>query len=191
MYLGFRGCSDIRESACSAGDLGSIPGSGRFLGEGNGNPLQYPGLKNSMDRGARPAAVHGVAKSQTWLRNPNPHPHTQSSCTYSLNSFVLRKTCLVFLFPSFTLNYIALALLKCSKDRLLQKLVWLEMCNILTLLKPRRIRRYKTILWSYRTIELGDEQRRPGPKSETLSRIWVSTKLWLWAVPLTALKLFP
>ena len=50
---------------CNAGDLVVIPGSGRSPGEGNGHPLQYPGLENSMDRGAWWAMVHGVAKSQT------------------------------------------------------------------------------------------------------------------------------
>ena len=49
------------------GDPGSIPGSGRSLGEGNGNPLQYPCLENSMDEGAWQATVHGVTKSQTQL----------------------------------------------------------------------------------------------------------------------------
>ena len=48
----FPGGSDGKESAYNAGDLGSIPGSGRSPGEGNGNPLQYFCLKNSMDRGA-------------------------------------------------------------------------------------------------------------------------------------------
>ena len=52
------------ESACSAGDRGSIPGSGRSPGEGHGNPLQYSCLENPMDRGAWWATVHGVAKSQ-------------------------------------------------------------------------------------------------------------------------------
>ena len=46
-------------------DVGSIPGLGRFFGEGNGNPLQYSCLENSMDRGAWQAIVHGVTKSQT------------------------------------------------------------------------------------------------------------------------------
>ena len=55
--------SDGKESSCNAGDLGSIPGSGRSSGEGNGNPLQYPCLENPMDRGAWQATVHGVAKS--------------------------------------------------------------------------------------------------------------------------------
>ena len=44
--------SEVKGSACKAGDLGSIPGSGRSPGEGNGNPLQYSCLENSMDRGA-------------------------------------------------------------------------------------------------------------------------------------------
>ena len=50
-------------------DLGSIPGSGRSSGEGNGNPLQYLCPENAMDRGARYATVHGVAKSWTRLSN--------------------------------------------------------------------------------------------------------------------------
>ena len=54
-------------SACNVGDLGSIPGSGRSSGEGNGNPLQYSCLENPMDRGAWWAAVHGVVKSRTRL----------------------------------------------------------------------------------------------------------------------------
>ena len=48
----FSGGSDGKESACSAGDLNSIPGLGRSPGEGHGNPLQYSGLENPMDRGA-------------------------------------------------------------------------------------------------------------------------------------------
>ena len=46
----------------SSGDMGLIPGSGRFPGEGNGNPLQYSCLGNLLDRGAWQAAVHGVEK---------------------------------------------------------------------------------------------------------------------------------
>ena len=51
-----------KESACNAGDLGSVPGSGRSSGEGNGNLLQYSCLGNPMDRGAWWATVHGIAK---------------------------------------------------------------------------------------------------------------------------------
>ena len=58
-----------KASACNAGDPGSIPGSGRSLAEGNGNPLQYPCLENSMDGGAWQATVHGVTKSRTRLSN--------------------------------------------------------------------------------------------------------------------------
>ena len=61
----FPGGSEVKASACNAGDLGSIPGSGRSPGEGNGNPLQYSCLENPTDGGAWRAAVHGVAKSQT------------------------------------------------------------------------------------------------------------------------------
>ena len=56
---------EVKASACNAGDLGSIPGSGRSPGEGNGNPLQYSRLENPLDRGAWWATVHGVTKSQT------------------------------------------------------------------------------------------------------------------------------
>ena len=65
--MDFPGGSEGKASAYSAGDLGSIPGSGRSPGEGNGNPLQYPCLENPMDGGAWLATVHGVAKSQTRL----------------------------------------------------------------------------------------------------------------------------
>ena len=51
-----------------AGDVDSIPGSGRSSGEGNGNPLQYSCLENPMDRGTWWTIVHGVAKSQTQLK---------------------------------------------------------------------------------------------------------------------------
>ena len=57
--MGCPGGSDSNESACNAGDLGSIPGLGRSPGEGNGNPLQYSCLENPMDGGAWWATVHG------------------------------------------------------------------------------------------------------------------------------------
>ena len=60
---GFPGGSDSKESACNLGDPGSIPGSGRSPGEGNGYALQYSCLANSMDRGALCATVLGVTKS--------------------------------------------------------------------------------------------------------------------------------
>ena len=65
MDQGFPGGSVGKESACNAGDLGLIPGLGRFPGEGKGYPLQYSCLENPMDRGAWWATVHGVSKSQT------------------------------------------------------------------------------------------------------------------------------
>ena len=63
--MGFPGGSEVKASARNVGDLGSIPVSGRSPGEGNGNPLQYSCLENSMDRRAWWATVHGVAKSRT------------------------------------------------------------------------------------------------------------------------------
>ena len=63
----FPGGSDGKESACNIGDKSSIPGLGRSPEEGNGYPLQYSCLENSMDRGAWWAMVHGLAKSLTRL----------------------------------------------------------------------------------------------------------------------------
>ena len=60
---------NLLANAGDARDSGSIPGSGRSPGVGNGNPLQYSCLENSLDRGAWLATVHGVAKSHTWLSN--------------------------------------------------------------------------------------------------------------------------
>ena len=67
--MGFFGGSDGKESACNAGDLGMIPGLGKSPGGGHSNPLQCSCLENPMDRGAWRATVHGVAKSQTRLRD--------------------------------------------------------------------------------------------------------------------------
>ena len=77
--------SDSEESACNAGDLGSVFGLGRSPGEGNGNPLQYSCLENPMDRDAWHATVHGIAKSQRQLsdkakRNTGGQHHGQRCC---------------------------------------------------------------------------------------------------------------
>ena len=64
---GFPGGSDGKESACNVADPGSIPGSGRSSGEGNGYPLQYDCLGNFMDRGAWRATVPGVTERQIRL----------------------------------------------------------------------------------------------------------------------------
>ena len=69
----FPGGTVVKNLPANAGDTrdaGLIPGSGRFPGEGNGNPLQYSCLESSMDRGARQASAHEVAKSQT---RPSTH----------------------------------------------------------------------------------------------------------------------
>ena len=63
--LAFPGGSDGKESTCNAGDLGSILGLGRSPGGGNGNPLQYSCLENSMDRTTWQATVYGVTKCLT------------------------------------------------------------------------------------------------------------------------------
>ena len=63
--FGFPGGSVVKNCPAITGDVGSIPGSGRSLGVGNGNPLQYSCLENPMDRGAWQATVNGVTKSWT------------------------------------------------------------------------------------------------------------------------------
>ena len=69
-FLGFPGVSVVKNPPTYAGDVGSIPGLGKSLGEGNGNPLHYSYLRNPMDRGAWQSSVHGLAASDmtehTW-----------------------------------------------------------------------------------------------------------------------------
>ena len=71
--LGFPAGSEVKASPRNAGDLGSIPGSGRSPGERNGNPLQYSCLENPMDGGAWWATALGVARSRTSLSDPKAH----------------------------------------------------------------------------------------------------------------------
>ena len=63
VFMGFPGGSDSKESACNMGDLGLIPGLGRFPGEGNGYPFQYSCPENSMDRGTWQAEMHDGLQS--------------------------------------------------------------------------------------------------------------------------------
>ena len=73
---GFPSDSDGKETACNVRDSGSIPGSGRFPGEGNGNSLQYFCLENPMGRGAWWVTVHG--DTHNWVTNTHTHTHTHS-----------------------------------------------------------------------------------------------------------------
>ena len=66
-YNEIEGFPGVSESTCNVRGPGSIPGLGRYHGKGNGYPLQYSCLENSMNRGAWWATVHGVTKSQTRL----------------------------------------------------------------------------------------------------------------------------
>ena len=113
IILGFPGGSvGKKKSACNAGDigdLGSIPGSGRSLGGGNGNLLQYSCLENSMDRGAWRVTVHGVAKSQRWLKWLSTHAE-HIDCLHMLAFQLLESTVnfevLIFQRPRFqVLNF--------------------------------------------------------------------------------------
>ena len=87
--MGFPGGSEVKVSACNAGDLGSIPGSGGSPGEGNGNPLQYSCLENPMDGGAWWATVHGVAKSWTQLSDFTFTFHFSIDLELLFNTFIL------------------------------------------------------------------------------------------------------
>ena len=72
--MGFPHSSVGKESACNAGDLGLIPGLGRFPGEGNGNPLQYSCLENPRDGETWQTTVHGVARVGHDLVTKPPQP---------------------------------------------------------------------------------------------------------------------
>ena len=98
--VGFPGDPAGKESACHAGEAGLIPGSGRSPGEGNGNPLQYSCLENSMDRGAWQATVHGITMRQDWT-SKNIHTYrrtwhmikTKWTVTAELNCKAGDQTC--------------------------------------------------------------------------------------------------
>ena len=81
--MGFPYSSVGKESACNAGDPGSVPGSGRSPGEGNGNSLQYSCLANSMDRGTLQATVHGVTRVGHDLGTSPPLAKDSQEHTYS------------------------------------------------------------------------------------------------------------
>ena len=73
--MGFPGGSVVKNPPANAGDAGSIPGSGRSPGVGNGNPLQYSCLGNPMDRGAWWAIVHRITKSRMQLQQLNTYAY--------------------------------------------------------------------------------------------------------------------
>ena len=70
-----------------ARDMGSVPGSGRFPEAGDGSPLQYACLGNSMDRGAWWATVHGVAKESDMTEGQSAHTHTINRSIVKINHF--------------------------------------------------------------------------------------------------------
>ena len=97
--MGFPGGTDSKESACSVEDMGSIPGSGRSPGEGNGCPLQYSCLENSMDRGAWQTTVHGVAKKLDTTERHFSQIRIQFTGSWDLNEDVFsRKTTIYSLY---------------------------------------------------------------------------------------------
>ena len=130
MRWGFPGGSDSIESTCNAGHLGSIPGSGRSPGEGNGYPLQYSCLENPKERGAWWVTAHGFAKTQLSDEHTHTHhiprPHSENaSLTYRLHVPKYIKTCLeeflsASLAPYISANFtsaVCLVTTKCYKKQ--------------------------------------------------------------------------
>ena len=87
--MSFPGGSEVKVSACSAGDPGSIPGLGKSPGEGNGNPLRYSCLENPMDGGAWWATAHGVAKSWTRLSDFTCPPRCNNPECLHITKYIL------------------------------------------------------------------------------------------------------
>ena len=143
----------VKESACSAGDLGSIPGLGRSPGEGKGYPLQYSGLENSMD-----CVVHGVAKSGTRLSDfqtlptaasPSPNPALPAEGAAGNAAFcLLQKSdhlsflsapiwaptlgiCWYHLFPKFFFHVLKSALLTCNLHKYQQLSLYMICCFLI------------------------------------------------------------
>ena len=87
--MGIPGGSEGKASACNVGDPGSIPGLGRSPGEGNGNPLHYSCLENSMDGGALWATINAVAKSWTRLSDFTFFPLRNTVLIYQITYFGL------------------------------------------------------------------------------------------------------
>ena len=86
MSMAFPGGSVVKNSPANVGDTGLIPESGRSLGEGNDNSLQYSCLENSMDRGAWRATVQGVTKSQVQLSSSSTCLYTHTRHTWYLQT---------------------------------------------------------------------------------------------------------
>ena len=109
--LGFLHSSVSKQSACSAGDPGSILRLGRSPGEGNGNPLQYSCLENPMDRGAWQAAVHGVTRvGHDLVTKPPPPCILMTVLGYSVVSY--SATCQVCSLPGSSVHGIFQAIIQ-------------------------------------------------------------------------------
>ena len=150
---GFPGGSVVKNLPANAGASSSNPGSRRSWGGGNGNPLQYSHLRNSVDRGAWWAIVHGVTRNQTWLSNwVRAHTHThqkhlkkwptghQMWSVWVVKTWAHKLTSLGLSFPSWKLGAMSqqfgglllsevLCLYECSQN-LIHHLVWIPILHL-------------------------------------------------------------
>ena len=115
-------------NAGDLGDAGSFPGLGRSPGEGNGNPLQYSCLGNSMDRGAWRATVHWVTKSRTWLRDWAPPWPANFKQNKTLGPQA--KVLLLSLPPSPLTRWVSTTELLCHEEVASQKATWDELAGM-------------------------------------------------------------
>ena len=109
---GFPSCSIGKESTCNVGAMCSIPGSGRFLGGGHGNPLQYSYLENPVHKGAWQAIVQRVTKSQMWLKQTSMQAERyfshESSTTFRVQKIFQKISLLKNSFESVLMRWMKL-----------------------------------------------------------------------------------
>ena len=114
--MGFTGGSVVKNPPANAGDVGSIPRSGRSPGEGNGDPLRCSCLENPIGRGARRATVHGVAKSRTRWSDRNNDSRIFFSLHLSVDTHVAFLSWLLSVALLWTLGYMYLFELEFSPE---------------------------------------------------------------------------
>ena len=142
--VGFPSGSDSKESACNAGELGSIPGLGRSPGEGSGYPLQYFCLESSMDRGAWWVTVQGFQRvGHNWVINT----HTQFSSVQLLSRVRLFVTLWITAHQASLSITISRSSLKLTSIELAMPSSHLIFCHPLLLLPPHPSQHHSLFQW--------------------------------------------